>query len=234
MSLNALSGPFPETVIFDLDGTLVDTAPDLAAALNHALTRANRPTVSMAKVRHTVGRGPRALIASALGQSPADSSEVSGLVAHFLEYYDANVAVMSKPFPGAESAARRLASRGHRLGICTNKPEELSIKLMTALALRDLFPVILGADSRPYRKPDPRHLLDAIAGVGGKAENAVLIGDSDTDVKTARAAQVPVIAVAFGYTETPARALGADGVIDDFDELERAFAALPRLDLTRR
>ena len=222
--------PFPETVVFDLDGTLVDTAPDLAAALNAVLTRRGRPTVSLDDVRHMVGRGPRVLIRRALErfETATDGSEVDDLVNQFLEHYGANIAVMSRPFAGAEAAARKLTAAGHKLAICTNKPEALSCKLMDALKLRELFPVILGADSRPYRKPDPRHLLDTISVLGGAAEDAVLIGDSDTDVKTARAANVPVIAVSFGYTETPARELGADAVIDNFDELERSFAAVSR------
>lgn len=227
-----MSLPFPETIIFDLDGTLVDTAPDLAAALNAVLTRAGRPAVPIDEVRHLVGRGARKLIERVLetsGTAPGPG-EIDDFVAHFLEHYGANIATASRPFAAAEATVRRLAARGHKIGICTNKPEALSWKLMEALGLRDLFPVILGADSRPYRKPDPRHLLDTIAALGGGRENAVLIGDSDTDVKTARAAAVPVIVVSFGYTEIPAHELGADVVIDHFDELERAISATrPRL-----
>ncbi len=221
---------FPESVIFDLDGTLVDTAPDLTAALNAVLTRAGRKGVPLDEVRHVVGRGARVLIERAMAESgpPPDAAAVSDMVRHFLEHYDGNIAATSAPFPGAEAVARRLAARGHRLGICTNKPEALSLKLMDALGLRELFPVILGADSRPYRKPDPRHLLDTIAALGGHKESAVLVGDSETDVATARAANVRVIVVSFGYTETPARDLGADIVIDHFDALERALQTLAR------
>ena len=225
-----MPAPFPETVVFDLDGTLVDTAPDLTAALNAVLVREGLLPVPLDDVRHMVGRGARVLIERAMeaSGSPANPAEISNLVSHFLEHYDANIAATSKPFAGAEAVARRLAARGHKLGICTNKPEALSFKLMSALKLRDLFPVILGADSRPYRKPDPRHLLDTIAELGGRRENAVLVGDSETDVATARAAKVPVIVVSFGYTETPVHQLGADLVIDHFDELERALRALVR------
>jgi len=218
----------PKTVIFDLDGTLVDTSPDLTAALNAVLTAAGRKPLPEIEVRHLVGRGARVLIERGMAATgePADEALVPKLFQDFLDYYGAHIADRSKPFPGAEKAVRRLAADGHPLGICTNKPEALSFKLMDALRLRSLFPVILGADSQPYRKPDPRHLLDTIAKLGGDRSDAVLVGDSETDVKTARAAGVPIVLVSFGYTEIPVRELGADAVIDHFDRLDAAFAAL--------
>jgi phosphoglycolate phosphatase len=220
--------PFPETIIFDLDGTLVDTAPDLTAALNAVMRSEGRPEVPLDNVRHMVGRGARYLIERAMEGTggPADDRSITNFVQHFIAHYETNIALASRPFERAEEVVRRLSERGHRLGICTNKPEGLTFKLMNELRLRDLFPAILGADSRPYRKPDPRHLLDVIAVLGGNPANAVLIGDSETDVKTARAANVPVVVVSFGYTETPARELGADAVIDHFDALEQALKAL--------
>ena len=225
-----MPGLIPESVIFDLDGTLVDTAPDLTAALNAVLERAGRAPVPLDDVRHMVGRGARVLIERAMAASgPAvDPDAADEMFRHFLEHYDENIAATSRPFANAESVVRRLSQRGHKIGICTNKPEGLSLKLMRELKLQDLFPVILGADSRPYRKPDPRHLWDTIAALGGRRESAVMIGDSDTDVNTARAANIPVIAVSFGYTETPVRELGADIVIDHFDMLEAALKAVGR------
>lgn len=227
-----MARPFPETVVFDLDGTLVDTAPDLTASLNAVLAREGRPPVPLDEVRHMVGRGARVLIERAMGGAgqPWDTASVSDLVTHFLEHYDANIAVTSRPFAGCQTVLRRLASRGVKLGICTNKPERLSLKLLDELNLRGLFPVVLGADSQAYRKPDPRHLLDTVSALGGRPESAVMIGDSETDVLTARAAKVPVIAVSFGYTEIPVHELGADLVIDHFEMLEDALSRVgPRL-----
>ncbi len=222
--------PFPETIIFDLDGTLVDTAPDLTAALNAVMRSKGRSEVPLDDVRHMVGRGARYLIERAMEATgePASADAITDLMKHFLVHYEANIAVHSRPFEHAEMVVRRLAERGHKLGICTNKPEALSLKLMNELKLRALFPVILGADSRPYRKPDPRHLLDTISALRGNPANAVLVGDSETDVKTARAANVPVVVVAFGYTEIPPRDLGADAVIDHFGALEQALKSLVR------
>lgn len=225
-----MGAPFPETVVFDLDGTLVDTAPDLTAALNAVMRREGRREVPLGDVRHMVGRGAKYLIERAMEATgePATAEAATELMKHFLVHYNANIAVQSRPFERAEPVARSLAARGHRLGICTNKPEALSLKLMSELGLRALFPVILGADSRPYRKPDPRHLLDTIAALGGDPKNAVLVGDSETDVKTARGANIPVVAVSFGYTEIPVHDLGADVVIDHFDALEQALRGLAR------
>lgn len=224
--------PFPETVVFDLDGTLVDTAPDLTAALNAVLMREGRPLVPLDDVRHMVGRGARVLIERAMDASgrPWGAATVGDLVAHFIEHYDANIAVTSRPFAGCETVLRGLAARGVKLGVCTNKPERLSLKLLDELNLRGLFPVVLGADSRAYRKPDPRHLLDTVSALGGRPESAVMIGDSETDVLTARAANVPVIAVSFGYTDIPVHELGADLVIDHYEMLEDALLRVgPRL-----
>ncbi len=220
----------PETIVFDLDGTLVDTAPDLTAALNAVMRCEGRPEVPLDDVRHMVGRGARYLIERAMQATgdPVEGQALTDLVQHFIVHYEENIAVASRPFERAEDFARRFASRGHKLGICTNKPEALSFKLMNELGLRKLFPAILGADSRPYRKPDPRHLVDTIAALGGTPNNAVLIGDSETDVKTARAANVPVVVVSFGYTEIPPHELGADAVIDHFDALEQALTGLKR------
>jgi phosphoglycolate phosphatase len=218
----------PRTVIFDLDGTLVDTSPDLTAALNSVLVAAGRRPLPEEEVRHLVGRGALVLIERGMAATgtPVDQSLIPKLFQDFLTHYGANIAAGSQAFPGAESAVRRLIAAGSNLGICTNKPEALSFKLMDALNLRRFFPVILGADSQPYRKPDPRHLLDTIAKLGGDPRHAVLIGDSETDVKTARAAGIPVVLVSFGYTEIPVQDLGADVIIDHFDALDAALAGL--------
>ena len=220
----------PETIVFDLDGTLVDTAPDLTAALNAVLIRERLPTVPLEMVRHMVGRGARVLIENALASHGIsfNPNRTADLVHHFLDYYAANIAVTSRPFEGVEDQIHSLSRRGYKLGVCTNKPEALSLKLLAELGLKEYFPVVLGADSKPYRKPDPRHLTDTIAELGGASSNAVLVGDSDTDAKTARAANIPVILVSFGYTDIPARELQADVVIDHFSSLEWALTKCTR------
>ncbi|HVM96857.1 MAG TPA: phosphoglycolate phosphatase [Candidatus Acidoferrales bacterium] len=223
-----MASTLPRTVIFDLDGTLVDTSPDLTAALNAVLVAAGRRPLPEEEVRHLVGRGALVLIRRGMEVTgaPVDEALVPKLLQDFLDHYGANIAAGSQPFSGAENAVRRLIAEGHKVGICTNKPEALSFKLMDALNLRRYFPIILGADSQPYRKPDPRHLLDTVAKLGGDPKNAVMVGDSETDVKTAQAANIPVILVSFGYTEIPVRQLGGDVIIDHFDALDAAIAKL--------
>ncbi|MCP5433607.1 MAG: phosphoglycolate phosphatase [Alphaproteobacteria bacterium] len=216
----------PETVVFDLDGTLVDTAPDLTEALNSVLEAHARARLTPVAVRAMVGHGARALIEHGFAKTgpAARADEIPGLVALFLEHYGAHLTQMSRPFPGAVPLLEALARGGTRVGICTNKPEALSVQLLDELGLRHYFPVVLGADSLPVRKPHPGHLLGTIERLGGRPESTVMIGDSATDVETARAAHVPVIAVAFGYSTVPVEALGADGVVSHFDEIFPALA----------
>ena len=219
----------PGTVVFDLDGTLVDTSPDLTAALNHSLVAMGRPAVDAATVRHLVGHGARALIERGLALSGGGGEPaVARALPLFLDYYAAHVADGSRPYPGAEAMLEALAGAGVRLAICTNKPVALSRALIAALGWSGRFAVNLGGDSLAVRKPDPAPLLAAIAAVGGDPGDAVFVGDSIVDMATARAAGVPVVAVSFGFADRPVAALGADRVIDDFDELTEALASLQR------
>ena len=217
------------TVVFDLDGTLVDTAPDLCAALNHALGTLGRPPVPPADVRHMVGLGARKLIERGLAASGDASPErVESAVPAFLAYYADHIADGSRPFPGVEAALDALADAGCRLAICTNKPVGLSRALVTALGWDSRFAANLGFDSVPAPKPDPGHLFATIAAAGGDRAAAAFVGDSITDTDTARAAGIPVIAVSFGFADRPVAELGADRVIDHYDELLPALRRLAR------
>ena len=217
------------TVVFDLDGTLVDTAPDLCAALNHALGTLGRPPVPPADVRHMVGHGARKLIERGLAASGDASPErVESAVPAFLAYYADHIADGSRPFPGVEGALDALADAGCRLAICTNKPVGLSRALVTALGWDWRFAANLGFDSVPAPKPDPGHLFATIAAAGGDRAATAFVGDSITDTDTARAAGIPVIAVSFGFADRPVAELGADRVIDHYDELLPALRRLAR------
>jgi phosphoglycolate phosphatase len=210
----------PATVVFDLDGTLVDTAPDLCSALNHALGVLGRDAVPADDVRHMVGHGARKLLERGLAATGTLTPElVEAGIPAFLEYYAAHIAVGSQPYPGVESALDELLAAGCRLAICTNKPTALSQALVTALGWDARFVANLGFDSVPVPKPDPGHLLAAIAAAGGTPGDMVFVGDSITDTTTAIAAKVPVIAVSFGFSDRPAADLGADHVIDHYDDL---------------
>ncbi|MFG1364928.1 phosphoglycolate phosphatase [Xanthobacter versatilis] len=215
-------------VAFDLDGTLVDTAPDLLDALDLVLAPHNIPPVNRDEARNMIGGGARLLIVRALKSEGValPDAEVEAMTKRFIAHYADNIAVGSRPFPGLLKALDRLSAKGVSLAVCTNKLEHLARLLLDALDLTERFSVITGADTYPRSKPDPLPLVSTIAAAGGSAAQAIMVGDSITDVLTARATGVPVVAVSFGYTETPAAELGADALIHHFDELERAVDAL--------
>ena len=216
------------SLVFDLDGTLVDTAPDLCNALNHVLGRIGRPAMPLATMRNLVGHGARAMINDALEQSGVHPSggDMAEHVDAFLDYYADHIADESRPFPGVVDALKRFQDQGIKLGVCTNKREALSVRLLDALDLNGFFPVVLGADSVPAHKPDPGHLLATIDALNGNPKHTTFVGDSPTDVATARAANVPVVAVRFGYTKLKPEELGADQLIDHYDDLDKAIVKL--------
>ena len=216
------------TIAFDLDGTLVDTAPDLVGALNVVLGERGLPPVPQASARILVGKGGRALIARgfALAGEPLADEEIGGLVARFIKAYRARIASESLPFDGLEAALTALAEAGARLCVCTNKRTDLSLALLDALRLTDRFVSVTGADKAPRPKPDPSHFLAAIDEAGGDLARALMVGDSENDMRSAQAAGAPVVLVDFGYTETPARELGAEAVISSFAELPAAAQRL--------
>jgi phosphoglycolate phosphatase len=218
---------YPSTIVFDLDGTLVDTAPDLTSALNHALGVLGRPPVPADDVRHMVGHGARKLLERGLAASgPVSQALIEAGVPAFLDYYWQHIADGSQPFPGVEAALDRLAGAGCKLAVCTNKPVALAQALIAALGWTARFEAVLGFDSVPLPKPDPGHVWATIEAAGGDVEDAAFVGDSMTDVAAARAAGVPVVVVSFGFSDRPPAALGADAVIDHYDALDAALALM--------
>jgi phosphoglycolate phosphatase len=206
-------------LIFDLDGTLVDTAPDLLGATNAVLRSQGREPVDPATLRQMVGFGARVLIEKAMAATgaPADAARIPGLLDIFLAHYRAHIADQSVIFPGVEATLERLAMEGRRVAVLTNKPQDLADLLLKALKLDRFFPVVYGAGRMGYVKPDGRIFHDVLRDVGGGP--GIMIGDSITDVATARAANAPVILVSYGYTPEPAHSLGGDAVTDDFAEI---------------
>jgi phosphoglycolate phosphatase len=216
------------TIVFDLDGTLVDTAPDLAAATNHVLGLIDLAPISPDDLRPLIGNGSRAMIEAGLrlhgvDKTPADVDELHSL---FFPYYAANVAVLSRPYAGVVELLDALAEAGARLAVCTNKFESLSRSLLRQLGLEARFAAIAGRDTFPVFKPAPGHLTGTIAMAGGRSERAVMVGDSEVDFATAAAAGIPSIGVSFGYTPRPVRELGPTAVIDHYREF---LGALQRI-----
>jgi len=216
------------TAVFDLDGTLVDTAPDLVATLNTVFSREGLPPVAYEVARNLVGGGARMMIERGLAAERRilPAAEVDRLHQEFVEHYAAHIADHSRPFPGLDAALDELAADGWSLIVCTNKLEWLSLRLLEALDLSRRFAAVCGADTFGLKKPDPELLRGTLARAGGRVDRAVMIGDSASDVDMARAAGIPVVAVDFGYTETPAAELGADLVISTFEALPRAVSNL--------
>jgi phosphoglycolate phosphatase len=219
----------PPALIFDLDGTLADTSPDLLGATNAVLAARGRPPLDLGHLRHMVGFGAIALIQQAMEASgaPVTAEEMPPLVEIFLGHYRAHIADGTRLFPRVTETLAALKADGARLAVLTNKPQELTDLLLPELALEGLFVAVYGAGRKSYTKPDPRIFHDVVQDCGGGP--AVMIGDSITDLNTARAAGVPCILMSYGFTPVPAKDLGADTVLDDFDQLPQALRELKLL-----
>ena len=214
-------------LLFDLDGTLVDTAPDLAGALNGVLREHGRETLEVDQVKILVGDGAVAMIERGFEASGGLPDTIENLRLRFLEIYAATLTRHSRPYPGVVATLERFHSAGHPMAVCTNKPQAPSEAILDGLDLVRFFGATAGGDRFPVRKPDAGHITGLLELIGASA--AVMIGDSMNDVAAARAADIPVIAVSYGYTVLPAAEFGADAVVDSFDEIPAALAALPGL-----
>lgn len=225
-----MPAPMPTpALIFDLDGTLADTAPDLLGATNAVLAARDRPPLDLTSLRHMVGFGARALIFQAMEASgaPVTEEDMPPLVEIFLSHYRDHIADDSFLFPGVAETLASLREDGARLAVLTNKPQELTDLLLPRLGIEDQFAAVYGAGRKSYTKPDPRIFHDVVADVfQGGGGPAVMIGDSITDLNTARAAGVPCVLVSYGFTPVPAKELGGDAVIDDFAQLPHALRNL--------
>jgi phosphoglycolate phosphatase len=217
-----------ETIVFDLDGTLVDTAPDLIDTLNVVFARENLPAVPYATARNLIGGGARTMIARGIAAEgrTLPVAELDRMFAEFIAHYTDHIADHSRPFPGAIETLNALAAQHYRLAVCTNKLERLSVLLLRKLGLADRFAAICGQDTFGVQKPDPNMLRRTITAAGGETQRAIMVGDSETDIRTARAAGVPVIAVDFGYSEKPVSEFAPDRMIGHYSQLPGVIAAI--------
>ena len=216
------------TIVFDLDGTLVDTAPDLVGALNFVLDREGLPPILLAEARNMIGAGVRKMIERGLeaeGRLIA-VKELDRMTADFIDYYASHIAVASRPFEGLERALDDLTGKGCRLAVCTNKLEWLSKRLLDELGLSPRFAAICGADTFGVAKPDPTILKQTVARAGGELSSTIMVGDAGTDIGVARRAGVPVIGVSFGYTDVPIVELKPDILIHHMRDLPAAVGEL--------
>jgi phosphoglycolate phosphatase len=222
------SRSWPEAVLFDLDGTLADSLPDIAASLNVLMRERGWPPFGAEDVRLMVGGGVPKLIERALRAlgDPADADDIAALAKRFLAIYAPRAARLTKLFPGAQTLLRGLQDQGVALGVVTNKPEAVSRSMLDALGVAGMVGAVVGGDTLPVKKPDARPMLAALDTLGCAPEAAVMIGDSAVDAEAARAAGMALILVTFGYTRKPVDELGADAVVDSFAEVPKVLDAL--------
>ncbi len=223
--LSALAGA---TIVFDLDGTLVDSAPDLIGTLNVILQEEGIAPLPLDEARPFIGHGARRLMERGFAAQghPVPTERMPELFDRFLAHYNQHSADHTRPFPGAVRCLTELKAAGARLAVCTNKLTDLSLPILQKLDLIDFFDAVIGADLAPAPKPDARHLTHTIEAAGGRVDRAVMVGDASTDAGAARAAKVPLVLVSFGYTEIPAADLHPDILVDHFDELKNACVTL--------
>ena len=209
-----------KALIFDLDGTLVDTAPDLLLATNHALSLIDRPAISPAQLRSFVGHGAMDLIKRGIAATGGgvDEEQVKRLHKAMLEFYGNNISRESTVFPGLIDVLDKAKSHGIKMGVCTNKVEKLSNKLLSEIGLADYFDAIVGGDTLPIMKPDPTPYIEVARRLGVEVKHTAMFGDSETDIRTAQNADVPVVAVSFGYTAQHVSHFSPTHVIDHYDE----------------
>ena len=216
----------PPLLVFDLDGTLVDSAPDLLATLDAILPRHGFRPLADPSARDGIGHGARHLIEFALHRQrrEADAATLNAMHRDFLQHYEANICVESRLYPGVIALLDRFAAAGWTFAVCTNKLEFLSRHVLEALGVAGRFAAICGGDTFATRKPHPAHLLGTIAAASGRREAALMIGDSRPDLDTAEVAGVPFVGVSYGYSPVPMAELGPDLLIDSFDDLTPAGA----------
>lgn len=223
------SGEFADaTIVFDLDGTLVDTAPDLVRALNETLDLEGLPHLQLERVRRMVGQGARVLIERGAAQVGVNFSaeRLDQLTKAFIDFYRADIARNSAPFPGVAAALDQLAGMGAKLSVCTNKRTDLSQQVLEAVGLAGKFSAIVGADAVTNRKPDPEHYRAAVTRAGGVVRRSLMVGDTAADVAAARGAGAPVALVRFGYSDEDVDRLGADALLDRYSDLAPACRRL--------
>lgn len=228
MSLPLAPQPWPEAVVFDLDGTLIDSVGDIARVLNRFLAGRGRAALAEATVRQLIGDGALNLIRQAYAATGAELEPAAErpALADFLALYQDHDSDPDCPYPGVVETLAALGRRGIRLGLCTNKPEAVTRKVLAQIGLADRFTAIAGGDTLPVRKPDGRHLAWVIEALDSTPAATVMVGDNANDVAAARQAGARVVAVSYGYPRMPIAALGADLVIDRFADLPAALARL--------
>lgn len=213
-----------KTILFDLDGTLIDSAPDIAAALNRLLAAAGRKMLPLSAVRRMIGDGAACLIRRGFEETGGFEGDIDDYLTRFLRLYEGAIACHTRPYPGVVNTLADLKEQGYRLAVCTNKPLIATQLVLEELDLAHFFEDIAGGDSFPVRKPDPGHLLMQLARMSAHRDTALMVGDSQNDILAAKSAGIPVAALSYGYTRVPVHELDPDHLLDRFDQLKIVLA----------
>jgi phosphoglycolate phosphatase len=224
--MNSRSRDWPQAIVFDLDGTLIDSAPDIAYALNAATGRRGLAPFTLEEVKEMIGGGVPQLVERALVARGYPRAELMIFVDDFLELYRENLTTRTLIYDGARELLEQLRGDGRRLGICTNKNHELTLAILDELNLSKYFGAVFGEREGYARKPDAAPLLETIAALGGSPDSALMTGDSEADVACARAAEIPSVVVTFGYSKVAPEELGANAVISSLRDLPLCFGDL--------
>jgi phosphoglycolate phosphatase len=205
--------------IFDLDGTLIDSVGDIAAAVNLMLGELDQAPLAQDEVRAMVGDGAASLVDRVLASRPAAAIDASAALKRYLALYDANPLGLTQLYPGVAETLALLQQRGLRLALCTNKPEQPSRRILDSFGLAGVFERIIGGDTLPWRKPDARVLKAIIAELGATPEATILVGDSEVDAASAAASGIPFILMSYGYRRGPVETIACQAALDRFDAL---------------
>ena len=209
----------PTLVVFDLDGTLIDSAPDMHLAVNRMLADLGCAPLTLADIRTMVGDGASALVARALAARHCVSADPTRALAEFLSHYEAAPTAMTRPFPGVPETLERLQAIGLTLAVCTNKPTRLTQMILEGLGIARFFARVVAGDSMPFRKPDPRALMEVVDGFGVNKAATLMVGDSEVDAATAHGASVPFVLMTYGYHRGPIHDISSVATLDHFQEL---------------
>lgn len=216
-------------MVFDLDGTLVDSSPDIASAMNEVLAEAGRRPLSLGEIQGMVGDGTTALVVRAFAAADCGNEppkkDIEPRVTRFRALYEARATRETRPYPGVVETVRNLDAAGYRMALCTNKPDRPAQAILEAFGLSPFIRAVVGGESAPARKPDARHLEAALGLLGATAGESFMVGDGINDVLAARALSVPVVLVSFGFARSAA-GLAADAVIDRFSDLREVLMRL--------
>ena len=211
------------TILFDLDGTLVDTAPDLMSAHNHVMKKFGLHQKELADIKHLAGRGSWVMMQRSFKEEITDEKMKKEMVKEFVDHYSKNIDKKSKPIKGVIDFLKWAKSKNISMGICTNKQERLAIDLLKKIKIFDFFEYVAGSDTFDFNKPDPRHLTNVVEIIGGNLKKTIMVGDSEVDSMSASNAKIPFVLIEDGYTEKSSDEIPHDFLIKDFINFEKVI-----------